>query len=342
MKITIAGAGVAGSYLSRLLYGRYDMEVYDANAKRGCQCAWGSIQSHLDGKLRKVGLSLSDYVLCTPTFAYVNRVNCEVRDLVVFDKRRFLAELTEGIAVAPINLSLEPRLDSVLVNATATPLQMPSLAMQSSTSSYTIQWKMRLANGEKNACYVWIDLRRLGYGWGFPLDEEGKVFHVGAGTVCSYAESAALTHEMLRIYDLGIEKVYCACSRPLLTGRFPLVLGNETFPKGTVVSLGEAAGCVFPLGGEGIIPSIESAEFLAESLEDGSLDRYVLRLGELLENYRDTYAALETLKTHRLLGVVKAVRAAGKRAKMQARPTLNWKNKLRLLTRLALSPLDFR
>jgi len=343
MKITIAGAGVAGSYLSRLIRDKYDMEICDANAKRGCQCAWGSIRSLLDGKVRKTGLCLSDYVLCTPTSAYVNRVNCEVRDLVVFDKRRFLTELTEGITVTPTNLSLELRSDSLLVNATGVPLGIPSLARtQSSTVSYTIQWKMRLAKGEKRACYVWIDLRRVGYGWGFPLDEEGRVFHVGAGTLYSYAESAALANEMLRRYGLGIEKVYCGCSRPLRTGRFPTVLGNETFPKGTVVSLGEAAGCVYPLGGEGIIPSIESAEFLAESLEDRSLDRYLLKLGELLENYQDTYAALETLKTHRLLGIVKAVRATGKRAKMQARPTLNWKNKLQLLTTLALRPLNIR
>src|SRR5207253_9556259 len=70
VRIAIAGAGVAGSYISRLLRlrGYRDVDVFDVRHRIACgihPCGYG-VDERFDGLVRLVGLDPSRYVLHVP------------------------------------------------------------------------------------------------------------------------------------------------------------------------------------------------------------------------------------------------------------------------------------
>lgn len=318
-KIVICGAGVSGGYLVNLIKDDYDLTVYDGSARRGCVCAWGSRRSLLKVKLLKIGLNLHDYVLCIPEKGFINGVCFRIADGVFFDKRKMIHDLVPE--VVPHHVSFEEFNDAdLVVNATAKPLGGRPVE----TVNYTVQWKARLIGAEPKTVYFWLDPKRVGYGWILPLDEDGRVFHVGAGTLDGTVESVALIKDTLKQYRLRIEKVHCGCQRPLYIGK------NMPIVKDNIVSIGEAAGCVHPLTGAGILSSMESAEFLADSLkEKDSLHSYLFKLERLLNGYEEAYQALEAWKKHGRLGMIKVFKVLSKMMSRRIKPPK--KDKLKLL-----------
>ncbi len=317
-KIVVCGAGVAGSYLSCLIRDDFEVVVYDGSRRRGCECAWGSTRSLLRAKLLNVGLNLHDYVLCVPQQGYINGVCYRVADGVFFDKRKMIRDMVEE--VVPRHVSFEEFHDAdLVVNATAKPLGKAE-------AIYTVQWKARVIGADPKTVYFWLDPKRVGYGWAFPLDEEAKLFHVGAGTLDGTVESVGLIKETLKRYKLQIGKVTCGCWRPLYIGR------NMPVLKGNIVSIGEAAGCVHPLIGAGILSSMESVEFLAESLkQNDSLYTYMSKLQRFLAGYEQAYDALETAKKHKRLGMIKVYKVLSARMSRRTKPVISWQKKLKFL-----------
>lgn len=317
-KIGIVGAGVAGSYLANLLFEDCEIAVYDGYARRGCRCGWGSSLSLLKPKLEKIGLDLDDYVLCKPEFAFWNGIHFQVRNSVVFNKPQVLKDMTKDIEVVPnyVNFDQLPWCD-VIVNATGKPLLSEQIC-------YTVQWKMKLDEPEEKTAYVWFSPQLIGYAWVFPLS--GKMFHVGGGSIYGTMDAVSIAKRMLDSYDLTIKKVICGCKKKLSFGR------NLPVFQDNIVSVGEAVGCVHPLTGEGILPSIRSAELLAESLRDPSFPmNYVFKLEEITGQYREAFEALETLKHHRRLGMIKFIRTMTKRLKGRTQPEVNWWGKMQAL-----------
>lgn len=319
-EIVIVGAGVAGSYLANLIHDKF--VIYDGWKKRGCRCGWASSKSLLDKKLRRIGLDLYSYFLCSIDWMLLNGLRFRVLNGVMFDKRRMLQDMTKGIDVIPRYVdNLQNLRADVVINATGNPLIK-------SQAYYTVQWKVQLEGAEGRGIYIWFDPKRIGYAWIGPLDEDGKIFHVGACSLFGSIAAMSLTKEMLAGYKLKISKVYCGCHKKLDFGSNLPVLGNS----GRVVSVGEAAGCVHPLTGEGILPSIKSAEFLAESLEENGFPmNYLFKLEEIIKEYSEAQACLEMLKKHRRLGTIKIVRVVAGRAKWRTKPQVNSLGKLKLL-----------
>lgn len=325
MKIVVIGMGVAGSYLTRLIRDDYEVVGYDFSKRRGCECAWGSTRSLLRAKLLNVGLNLRDYELCVPEWGYLNGVGFRVTDGVFFDKRRMIHDLMPEVVFRRV--SFEEKFDAdLVVNATAKPLLPKPASKREVIREYTVQWMAQLIGAEPKTMYTWFSPKRVGYGWCFPLDEEAKLFHVGAGILDGTVESAGLIKEMLRKYQFRMGKVGCGCSKTLhVGGNFPILEGN-------VVSVGEAAGCVHPLTGEGVLPSMESAEFLAESLKcNDSLYTYLSKMHGLHVEYKHAFSALETLKRHKRLGMIKVFKVMNERMKNRTKPVVNWKDKLKIL-----------
>jgi len=322
MKVTIAGAGASGSYLARVIHREHEVKLYDGNTSRGCRCAWGSTYSLLEEKMRAVGLRLSDYTLCVPEQGYVNGVEHGFSDAVIFDKRKFVEDLTEGINITPKYYDFKRKPLGVVINATGKPFGKPR------PMNYTVQWKMRLSGARERTTYLWMKPKLLGYGWAFPLTDEGKTFHVGAGAFNSYYDAAHLAFETLKHYSLEAEKFYCACHRPLYIGRFPLI-GEQG-----AISIGEAAGCVFPAAGEGILPSIESAQFLAEALNENMLPLYFEKMKGFLESYREPYVTIQRLKKRKHFAMIKLFKILDERSKMRTKPSFTRVNKLRLFLKL--------
>lgn len=323
----MCGAGVSGSYLANLLQD-HELEVYDGSNQRGCRCGWGSSETLLRAKVEKVGLDLGDYILCKPKWAVLNGIRFRVANGIIIDKRGMLRDLTKNIKVRPhyVTFNEFPKAD-IIVNATAKPLNPEQIC-------YTIQWKMKILSLPEKTVFLWFSPKRIGYGWIFPLDPHGNCFHVGAGSLYGTMDAIALVKEMLdgyNLYNFHILKTYCGCQKELHFGQ------NLPIFQDNVVSIGEAVGCVHPLTGEGILPSIRSAELLAESLHEPTFPmNYAFKIEEIIQEYQDSFQALETLKHHRRLGMIQIIQAMTKRMKQRTQPEVTWTAKLKALLKFVL------
>ena len=120
---------------------------------------------------------------------------------------------------------------------------------------------------EKNRIYVYFKPYK-GYGWIFPLDENR--FNIGCGT---FAEDN-LKYNLNQIYeefinDPHIKKYFPESNyQEIWKGSYPLsaigVLEKSLFDDNIMI-IGDAAGFVSPISGEGILPSITSGQIAAET-----------------------------------------------------------------------------
>jgi flavin-dependent dehydrogenase len=97
-----------------------------------------------------------------------------------------------------------------------------------------------------------------GYFWYFPL-ANGEA-HIGAGDYrrhhLEYIEEFLQKYNPVRIKKMG---------RPI---RLRPPSKCEPFYFGKIVGVGESIGTVFPLAGEGIIPSLQCADIFLENIDD--------------------------------------------------------------------------
>ena len=120
---------------------------------------------------------------------------------------------------------------------------------------------------EKNRIYVYFKPYK-GYGWIFPLDENR--FNIGCGT---FAEDN-LKYNLNQIYeefinDPHIKKYFPESNyQEIWKGSYPLsaigVLEKSLFDDNIMI-IGDAAGFVSPISGEGLLPSITSGQIAAET-----------------------------------------------------------------------------
>ena len=112
----------------------------------------------------------------------------------------------------------------------------------------------------------------------------------------------------------------------------PVVLGN-------VASIGEAAGCVSPLLGEGILSAMETAEWLAYSIEHGTYPQsYLAKVEEMQESYSKSWKTWNLMNKHPHLGWVLSFVYGMKSSKFRSKPSVtkraiasiiwNWLNSL--------------
>ena len=107
-----------------------------------------------------------------------------------------------------------------------------------------------------------------GYGWVFPIDE--KRVNIGCGTF----EEANLKYNFNQIYDEFINspniKKYFSGSdyKEIWRGSYPISakgILDKCLYKDNIMIVGDAAGFVSPISGEGIHPSIVSGQLAAET-----------------------------------------------------------------------------
>jgi flavin-dependent dehydrogenase len=77
----------------------------------------------------------------------------------------------------------------------------------------------------------------------------------------------------------------------------------EPFSAGNIVGVGESIGCVFPMLGEGIIPSLLCCDLFIETLEDRSVpsfDEYRKKVLRKFSYYDDVYRIVRLKMENRL------------------------------------------
>ena len=266
MRIAIIGAGVGGRALYRLLEieGGNDVEIFDIKQTTECgisTCGWGVCTQDF----RKVHEDLQMQVQTIMHRYDVLHVNDMVVpcDLCTFDKPRFLDQICHPKHV--IRDPPELAEYDLIVDATgsARAILPPIIDDLKITCR---QAKYRTSATGKIAIFPSTS---VGYAWIFPISD--SMVHIGQGAM-KWDPALGIppeTHKAKSQCGVYGERPECACMSEvrLLTPSYctPIVHKN-------VVGVGEAAGCVGPMCGAGVIPAIRSAVLLADNIDD--LQRY--------------------------------------------------------------------
>ncbi|HUK93318.1 MAG TPA: NAD(P)/FAD-dependent oxidoreductase [Methanomicrobiales archaeon] len=275
MKVAIAGAGIAGGYLARLLGQKgVSPDVFDGmdhGTRCGCRsCGWGvpeGIRPYLAG----VGLDLDRYLLGSMSSMDFDGLMAET-PLSTLDKPRLLRDLAGGAGLKRCNLGPEMAGDyDVVVDATGVARSfLPPC--RSDLTLPTLQHRVAVSSKDGGRMKIGVfgeDVPGLGYLWIFPLGN-GE-YHIGIGGI-GLSSHGSLLERFFRESAGGFSFTHlCGCSGSVRvaspyysTPLFVRRTRNDGNPR-LVVGIGEAIGTVSPFTGEGIVYSLECARMLADS-----------------------------------------------------------------------------
>ena len=268
--MAVVGVGVAGSYLLARLEGRCHVTGFESSSleKHYPICAWGTSINAMREIAREVGLNFDDYVLYKGREMLVDlgeeEISIRLKGLCTFDKLRFEEDLIRGRDVRfGVRVYEPPRGFDLIIDATG----FNRALLPRPRENYfipTIEYRVKYPEGMPfNDFYIKPLPELSGYLWFFPLGD--SVAHVGAGDY--YKRHVKMLEEFMHKYGGEILR---KVGRPV---RITPPHFSEPIYEGRVVGVGEAVGTVYPILGEGIIPSIESAKLLIENIENLELYR---------------------------------------------------------------------
>lgn len=269
-KIAIVGLGVAGSYLLNRLSEEHDVTGYERQKEGQFQavCAWGTSRHELGKIMKPRGIDFEKYVLFTGNGMKVDlgkdkTTEIPLKGLVTFDKHQLELDLTKGkkikfgVKATPTMLKNE-NYDMIIDCTGLHRAFLPKIKEDMWVPC--IEYKVKYDEGKTpfNDFFIKPFNQLSGYFWYFPL-ENGSAY-VGAGDFNKeqneFVDKFNLEHPGTIERKIG---------RPI---RISPPKYCEPFYFGNVVGCGESIGTVFPLLGEGIIPSLQCAQLLCENLDD--------------------------------------------------------------------------
>lgn len=267
MKIAIVGMGVAGSYLSSMLSREHRVSGFDMHQKDSFDavCGWGSVKGAMAKYAKDCGLNFEDYVTHTGKVMHVDvngdMVNIDLKGLCCFDKIRFIKDLVDGQdirfgQVVSKDVLSEDGYDMVIDSTGLIRSLLPKV--KDDFLIPCVQYRVKYKEPPFDDFYVKTFPNLSGYFWYFPLGD--GLFHVGAGDY--YKRHNEELSNFFKKYPCEVLKKN---GRPVRITPPSLC---EPFFDGKVVGVGESIGTVYPMLGEGIIPSLQCAEILLENLHD--------------------------------------------------------------------------
>lgn len=310
MRIAIAGAGVAGSFLANSLHKvGHDVEVFESSSKETHWpvCAWGASR-HMLGKFsRDAGLDFDDYILYTGRSLRMVLPNdkeefLELRGLVTYDKHRWENDLLKDVKInygAKCTKDTFPydRYDYVLDCTGLHRSLLPRSDKDFLIPAY--EFLVEDVSGPEEF-YVIGYKGAKGYFWYFPLGN-GRAY-MGAGDV---EKKYFGIREFFEEHPEA--KIIKKIGRPI---RLAPPKRMEPFYDGNVVGIGESIGCVFPMLGEGIIPSLICCDIFLNALgraKKFDFKGYRKAVLDRFSYYDDVYRIVR-LKMSGRLSMVKHVR----------------------------------
>lgn len=290
MKIAVAGAGLTGSYLYRLLVLRgLRADLYDRPPRTKCginPCAWGTSRGFGEF-ISAAGLDASQYVLTPSDHVVIDQVRIKA-DIFTFDKQRLISDLREGAQIRqgrPDFSKYDRIIDCTGVARAFLPPVGGDIVLP------CVQYRVRSERPLENE----IRLRAIGYSWCFPLSP--NEYHVGCGSLVMDPRKI--------IKELGWAgngsspgEVLCGCS-----GSIRLTAPQHSQPfvarncGREVWGVGEAVGCVAPLAGDGIVPGMKSVQLLLQWWDQPiGYAKALLREFDWMKNERRVIDRLRTNK----------------------------------------------
>lgn len=260
--------GVSGSYLINQLSRDHDVTGFDRYPKKTfeCVCAWGTSKEYIKRFAKDCDIDFNDHILhegrTLLTTVGGMEIESRLRGLVSFDKHGFFEEMRRpynkkikyGVWIKDAS-SLKNY--DLVIDATGLRVLLPKIESKELRIP-CVQYKTRYDRAPFKDFYIEILEGMGGYLWYFPL-EDGMA-HVGAGDL-NHGHVKAI-EAFFRRYGGEKQKIV---GRPV---RLCPPAYCQPFQVGKVVGVGESIGTVFPLLGEGIIPTLECSELLIENLED--------------------------------------------------------------------------
>ncbi|MEM3398491.1 MAG: NAD(P)/FAD-dependent oxidoreductase [Nitrososphaerota archaeon] len=268
MRIAVVGVGVAGSYLLSRLRDQYRVDGYEmlARSRYFPICAWGTSRNMMKNFANKVGLNFEEYILHTGKELIVDLGrelhHIKLRGLCTFDKKRFEEDLLEdcevrfGSRITSMPDGYDLVIDSTGFNRSLLP------KVKNDYFIPTVEYRVKFSNPPFDDFYIKPFRELSGYLWYFPLG--GNLYHVGAGDY--FKRHSRTVDEFVKKYG---GEVLMKIGRPV---RITPPLYCQPIYMEKIVGVGESIGTVFPMLGEGIIPSLYSAEALVENLYN--IERY--------------------------------------------------------------------
>ena len=311
MRFAIAGVGVAGSYLGSILQTKgHQVELFEASRSQDHWpvCAWGASRHMLERFSNKAGLNFDDYILHVGKTLRMDLPNDKVeyldlRGLVTYDKHSWEQDLLRDLKV---NYGVKVTKDTFTLDKYDLVLDCTGLhrtLLPKSKEDFIIpayEYLLENVKGEDEFYTIGYPGAK-GYFWYFPLG--GDKGYMGAGDVLKKY------YGIREFFSSHPEaKVVKKIGRPI---RLAPPKRMEPFFDGNIVGVGESIGCVFPMLGEGIIPSLICCDIFLESLESHKFNfkEYRKRILSYFKYYDDVYrivrlkmdGKLSTIKHARLL-----------------------------------------
>lgn len=298
MKIAIAGGGPAGSYLAARLSGKHEVHLFEGQTKERftSTCAWATAYSGAKEMLKKVGLNFEDYLLHKGRKMYVSAYNnlytIDAPELVTFDKPAMLKDMLKMSNVHYGSFIRQGEFNAseydVVVDATG-PYRKVLGPVQGGRDMIlpTYQWLVKYKEMPFDDFYIEPFNSFSGYLWYFPLGDHFAF--VGAGDI--WKKHRDRVEDFLTRYPPA-ERIR-TMGKPI---RVASPGSTRPHMREKVVGVGEAVGTVYPILGEGILPSMQAAELLYENLED--LSAYGSALSKKYSAYDLSYEYIRRKITH--------------------------------------------
>ena len=282
MRIAIVGMGVAGSYIAGRLGGTHEVVGFDRFSERNFDsiCAWGTSKGVLRAFMKNVGLNFEDYVLHDGKRMIVEThsgpLEIKLKDLCTYDKARLIKDLLKDQEVHFGQMVLQPPEGfDLVVDSTALRGLLPKV--REDLYIPCLEYMIEYGNAPFDDFYIKPFSNFGGYFWYFPLGD-GRAY-VGAGDY--FRRHVEFLEQFRRKHGGEAVKRF---GRPIRIAPPSLC---QPFSEGNVVGVGESIGTVFPVLGEGIIPSLQCAELFIESLHD--LELYKKRVLEKFKIYETIF-----------------------------------------------------
>ena len=267
MKLAVVGAGVAGAYLMNRLPSGVEAEAFEMRTEKNWYtvCAWGTSEPFISDMVKQAGFNFEDYVLHRGRNMIVDlgdeELKIKLRGLVTYDKHRLTEDMLKGKKVhwGAQMKGVDGNFSGFDTVVDATGLHrslLPKVGNDLLIPSFEYQVK------SKDLPYDDFVIRPYpgitGYWWYFPLGD--GMAHVGAGDL-----RGRYRYEL----DEFVKKYNCEVVRRI--GRPVRVTPPkfmEPFYDGKVIGVGESIGTVYPMLGEGIIPSMQCVDLFVDNFGD--------------------------------------------------------------------------
>jgi flavin-dependent dehydrogenase len=251
MRIAIVGAGVAGSYLGRMLEKRNQtVEIFEMSKPYAHWpiCAWGTFENVLSKFSLQAGLNFDSYILHRGKKLTVKESNNTTRTVningfITYDKKKWEEDLLGGLEVKYGNRCLSSTfpytkydyvLDCTGVHRSLLPKSAHDLILP------TYEFLVECVDNMEDFFIINYENSK-GYFWYFPLDSRRG--YIGAGDIDKKYYGIELFFK-----DHPEAKVIRKIGRPI---RLSPPTRMEPFYSRNIIGVGESIGCVFPATGEG-------------------------------------------------------------------------------------------